>query len=73
MGLFSRRPDFYFDQVVSTEDLIYDAFTDDDGVVWLDGYEEGTEIDISGVVIDGYIYPAFTDEYGRIFLDEDDD
>jgi hypothetical protein len=72
MSWFSRRPGFEFDAVVAGG-VIYDAFTDDDGVVYLSDYDEDFRIWIDGVVIGDWIYPAHTDEHGRVFLDEDDD
>ncbi|GAA2154310.1 hypothetical protein GCM10009760_53110 [Kitasatospora kazusensis] len=71
---FIRRPGFVFDQVVSDDDLIYDCYTDEDGVVHLtDDYEPGTVIAVAGVVIGGFVYEARTDEWGRVYLVDDDD
>ncbi|MFJ8747439.1 transposase family protein [Embleya sp. NPDC127516] len=46
-----------------------DAYTDDDGVVFLD-VDEDVEVVIDGVVLDGEIYDAYIDERGRLRLDE---
>ena len=59
-------------RLILSASKIYVAFTDDDGVVYLDGYDEDFRVFIDGVVIGDYIYPAHTDEYGRVYLDEDD-
>ncbi len=71
---FIRQPGFVFEQVVSADNVVYDAYTDEDGVVHLDeGYEPGLEIDVAGVVIGGFIYEARTDEWGRVYLVDDAD
>ncbi|MEU4862580.1 hypothetical protein ACIG0C_30235 [Kitasatospora aureofaciens] len=71
---FIRREGFVFEQVVSDDNVIYDAYTDDDGVVHLsDDYEPGLEIRVAGVVIGGFIYEARTDEWGRVYLVDDED
>jgi hypothetical protein len=69
VGWFGRyRGDFYFEEVVG-EAVIWPAWTDDDGVVFLD-VDEDVEVEIDGVVIDGEIYDAYIDNRGRLRLDE---
>lgn len=72
MSWFARRAGFEFDAVVA-DGVVYNAVTDDDGVVYLTDYEPDYRVWIDGVVIGDWIYPAHTDGYGRVFLDEDDD
>ncbi|WP_331769033.1 hypothetical protein OG948_34850 (plasmid) [Embleya sp. NBC_00888] len=55
MGRFGRyRGDFYFEEVVG-ESVIRPAYTDDDGVLFLD-VDEDVEVVIDGVVPDGEIH-----------------
>ncbi|MFJ8745781.1 hypothetical protein ACIRL2_41290 [Embleya sp. NPDC127516] len=69
MGWFGRyRGDFYFEEVVG-EGVIWPAYTDDDGVVFLD-VDEDVEVVIDGVVLGDEIYDAYIDERGRLRLDE---
>ncbi|WP_042404712.1 hypothetical protein [Streptacidiphilus carbonis] len=70
MGLFTRSG-FTFDAVVA-DGVIYDAVTDADGRVWLDGYDEDFVVVIDGVLIGDFIYPAYLGDDGRLYLEEND-
>jgi hypothetical protein len=61
-----------FESVIA-DGVIYPAFTDDNGVLWIDD-EEDYEVVVDHAVVDGVIYEAEVDEYGRlqIYLDDDD-
>ncbi|WP_042370543.1 hypothetical protein [Streptacidiphilus neutrinimicus] len=75
MGIFDRawRPDFTFDAVVA-DNIAYDAWTDEDGVVHLeDGYDPDLVIVPDGVLIGRKVYPAYLGDDGRIYMDEDRD
>ncbi|MFI6986698.1 hypothetical protein ACIBSV_50320 [Embleya sp. NPDC050154] len=69
MGWFGRfKGDFCFEEVVG-EGVIWPAYTDDDGVVFLD-VDEDVEVVIDGVVLGDEIYDAYIDDRGRLRLDE---
>ncbi|WP_457034190.1 hypothetical protein [Kitasatospora sp. P5_F3] len=59
-----------FEAVVS-DYVVYDAYTDEFGIVFLDSGYSDIEIQIDGAVVDGYIYPAHTDHHGRLWIDMD--
>lgn len=69
MGRWS--PKWTFDAVVAGN-VIFPAFTDEDGVVWLD-VDEDIEVIIDGVVIGDEIWDAYVDDDGRVYLVDDDD
>ena len=60
-----------FESVIA-DGVIYPAFTDDDGVLWIDD-EEDYEVVVDHAVVEGVIYEAEVDQYGRllIYLDGD--
>ncbi|KFG06958.1 hypothetical protein [Streptomyces scabiei] len=60
-----------FDSVIA-DGVLYPAFTDDDGVLWIDD-EEDFEVVVDHAVVDGVIYEAEVDEYGRLLIYLDDD
>ncbi|MFI8966965.1 hypothetical protein ACIGO8_33195 [Streptomyces sp. NPDC053493] len=60
-----------FDSVIAGG-VIYPAFTDDDGVLWIDD-EDDFEVVVDHAVVDGVIYEAEVDEYGRLLIYLDDD
>ncbi|MET9396069.1 hypothetical protein [Kitasatospora sp. NPDC002965] len=59
-----------FEAVVS-DWVVYDAYTDEHGIVLLDDDYGDIRIVIDGAVVDGYIYPAQVDHHGRIWIDLD--
>jgi hypothetical protein len=74
-SIFDRawRPDFEFDAVVA-DNIAYDVWTDEDGVVHLDdGYDPDLVIVPDGVLIGRKVFPAYLGDDGRIYLDEDRD
>lgn len=72
VGWFTRdEPEYVWDAVVAGN-VIYPAYTDDDGVAWLDT-EDDIEIVIDGVVIGDEIWPAYADADGRVWVINDDD
>lgn len=69
MGLFSREePVVEFESVVDTDGVIWPAWTDDAGQLWIDA-EEGFEIAVSGAIVDGVIYDAWIDDHGQLRID----
>ena len=58
-------------EAVVEDYVIYDAYTDKHGIVYLDEGYGDIEIVIDGSVVDGYVYPAHTDQHGRIWIDMD--
>jgi hypothetical protein len=60
-----------FDSVIA-DGVIYPAFTDDAGVLWIDD-EADYEVVVDHAVVDGVIYEAEVDEYGRLLIYLDDD
>ncbi|MCZ0983770.1 hypothetical protein O1L60_44195 [Streptomyces diastatochromogenes] len=60
-----------FDSVIA-DGVIYPAFTDDDGVLWIDD-EDDYEVVVDHAIVDGVIYEAEVDEYGRLLIYLDDD
>jgi len=67
MGLFSRdEPSVYeFESVVADDGTIWPAFTDDNGVLWIDvDYE--VDIVVKQAIVDGVLYPAWIDDDGRL-------
>ncbi|MEV7683226.1 hypothetical protein AB0O64_32495 [Streptomyces sp. NPDC088341] len=59
-----------FESVIA-DGVIYPAFTDDDGVLWIDD-EEDFEVVVDHAVVDGVIYRADVDEDGRLLIYLDD-
>ncbi|MDH6544001.1 hypothetical protein [Streptomyces sp. SPB4] len=51
--------------------MIYPAFTDDDGVLWIDD-EDDFEVVVDHAIVDGVIYKVEADEYGRLLICLDD-
>ena len=73
MGWFTRDEpeEVVFDEVIDTDGTIWPAYTDDDGVLWIDvDYE--VEVTVNRAIVDGQIRGAEVDEYGRIWIDYDD-
>ena len=60
-----------FDSVIA-DGVIYPAFTDDDGVLWIDDDEDDYEVVVDHAIVDGVIYEAEVDEYGRLLIYLDD-
>ncbi|MFG3398583.1 hypothetical protein [Streptomyces parvus] len=48
-----------FDQVIDTDNTIWPAFTDDDGVLWID---DEVEVTIKRAIVDGQIRGAEVDD-----------
>ncbi|MFJ8546314.1 hypothetical protein ACIRFH_30810 [Streptomyces sp. NPDC093586] len=72
MGWFTRDEpeEVVFEEVVDTDGTIWPAFTDDDGVLWIDvDYE--VEVTVNGAIVDGQIRGAEVDDHGRIWIDYD--
>ena len=73
MGLFSRRdeiPVYEFESVVADDGSIWPAFTDDNGVLWIDvDYE--VDIVVRQAIVDGVLYPAWIDDDGRLRIQID--
>ena len=53
-----------FESVIA-DGVIYPAFTDDDGVLWIDD-EDDYEVVVDHAVVDGVIYEAEVDGDGRL-------
>ncbi|MFF9607617.1 hypothetical protein ACF1GY_36045 [Streptomyces sp. NPDC014684] len=72
MGWFTRDEpeEVVFEEVVDTDGMIWPAFTDDDGVLWID-VDYDVEVTINGAIVDGQIRGAEVDEHGRIWIDYD--
>ncbi|MFJ2781544.1 hypothetical protein [Kitasatospora sp. NPDC087315] len=56
-----------FDAVIDSEGTIWDAFTDDDGVLWLDA-DESVVVTVTGVVIGNRIYDAWVLDDGTLWI-----
>jgi hypothetical protein len=72
MGWFTRDevPVYEFESVISDDGTIWPAFTDDNGVLWIDvDYE--VEITVDRVIIQGVIYPAWVDDNGCLRVEVD--
>lgn len=69
MGWFTRdEPEgVVFDEVIA-DGVIWPAYTDDDGVLFID-VEEDVEVVVDGAIVGGVIYDAWVDDYGRILID----
>jgi hypothetical protein len=65
MGWFSRDESVYDFEYVLAGGVRWPAFTDDDGVLFIDvDYE--VDIAVDEVCIAGLIYPAWIDDDGRL-------
>ncbi|MFI1386678.1 hypothetical protein [Embleya sp. NPDC020886] len=73
MGWFSREfvPDVVFEAVIA-DGVIRPAYTDDDGVLWIEDDDEDLWVVVDGAIVDGVIYDAHVDDDGRIWIDMDD-
>ncbi len=72
MGWFTRDEpeEVVFEEVVDTDGQIWPAFTDDDGVLWID-VDYDVEVTVNGAIVDGQIRGAEVDGDGRIWIDYD--
>ncbi|GCE02606.1 hypothetical protein [Embleya hyalina] len=73
MGWSSRQafePDVIFEAVIA-DGVIRPAYTDDDGVLWIE--DEDLWVVVDGAIVDGVIHDAHVDDDGRIWIDMDDD
>ncbi|MFJ1561577.1 hypothetical protein [Streptomyces mirabilis] len=73
MGWFTRDEpeEIVFDEVIDTDDTIWPAYTDDDGVLWID-VDYDVEVTVNRAIVDGQIRWAKVDDNGRIWIDYDD-
>lgn len=73
MGWFTRDEpeEIVFEQVIDTDGTIWPAFTDDDGVLWID-VDYDVEVTVNRAIVDGQIREAEVDDHGRIWIDYDD-
>jgi hypothetical protein len=74
LDLFVREePVVWFDdEVVDKHGVVWPAYTDDDGVLWID-VDFDVVVVVTGAVVDGYVYEAWVEDDGTLQINLDDD